>query len=107
MIKRMLANAKCRQFWDAALKRAWHSVWQAAVPLIPAGIAITQIDWLLVLELSLAAGVLSLAKSLAAGVPECTEEVGMQMILKESEDEINGENFFDEAEEVEGGEVDA
>ena len=72
MIKKMLANAKCRQFWDAALMRAWHAVWQAAVPLIPAGIAITQIDWLLVLELSLGAGVCSLVKSLAAGVPECT-----------------------------------
>ena len=72
MIKKMLSNAKCRQFWDAALKRAFHAVWQAAVPLIPAGIAITQIDWLLVIELSLAAGVLSMVKSLAAGVPECT-----------------------------------
>ena len=72
MIKKMLANAKCRQFWDAALMRAWHAVWQAAVPLIPAGIAITQIDWLMVIELSLAAGVLSIVKSLAAGVPECT-----------------------------------
>ena len=70
----MFKNVKCKKWWKAALMRAWHAVWQAAVPLIPAGMAITQIDWLMVVELSLASGVLSLAKSFAAGLPECTEE---------------------------------
>lgn len=74
MLKKMLTNAKCKKWWKAALMRAWHAVWQAAVPLIPAGIAITEIDWLMVLELSLAAGVLSLCKSIAAGLPECKED---------------------------------
>ena len=82
MIKKMLSNAKCKQWWNAALKRAWHAVWQTAVPLIPAGMAITQIDWRLVVGLSLTSGVLSLAKSFAAGLPEC----GIESIVKNTEE---------------------
>ncbi len=59
-----------KEYWKAAGIRAWHAIWQTAVPLIPVGIAITEIDWLTVAEVSLAAGVLSLAKSFAAGMPE-------------------------------------
>lgn len=73
MIDRMINDVKCKKFWKASLVRAWHAVWQAAVPLIPAGMALTQIDWLMVAELSLASGALSLIKSLANGVPECNE----------------------------------
>ena len=81
----MTSNAKCQKWWKAALKRAWHAVWQTAVPLIPAGMAITQIDWLLVVELSLAAGVLSLAKSFATGLPECGTEEVIESIESEGE----------------------
>lgn len=71
-----MKNLTSKKWWKAAGARAWHAVWQTAVPLIPVGMAITEVDWLLVAEVSLAAGVLSLAKSFAAGVPEyvITEE---------------------------------
>lgn len=70
----MLSNAKCKKWWKAALMRAWHAVWQAVVATIGASTLITEPNWALVGSASLMAGVLSLAKSFAAGLPECTED---------------------------------
>lgn len=102
----MFKNVKCRQWWKAAGVRAVRTMAQTAVATIGASTLITEIDWLAVGSATLMAGVLSLLTSIS-GLPECSEEVGMEILLKESEGEINGENFFDEAEEIEGGEENA
>lgn len=74
MLKKILSNAKCKKWWKAALMRAWHAVWEAAVGMLGASTLITEPNWKLVASASLMAGVLSLAKSFATGLPECGEE---------------------------------
>lgn len=106
----------CREFWKAALVRAWHAVWQAAVPLIPVSTAITHLDWLMILEISLSAGLLSLIKSFATGVPECagegatiteTPEIEGEEIIETADEDAEYKGNFTpqiESEAVEGGE---
>ena len=74
MLKKMLTNAKCKKWWKAALMRAWHAVWEAAVGIIGGFTLLSEPNWKLVASASLMAGVVSLAKSFAAGLPECKEE---------------------------------
>ena len=111
----MFKNVKCRKWWKAAGVRAFKTTCQALGSTLPAGFAITPVmiqnaSWnylyviLAWLGTGLLAGVASLLTSVK-GLPECNEEVGFEMLLKESEGEVVGENFFDEVEE--GGEVDA
>ena len=58
-----------KQWWRAALIRALKTVAQAAVGMLPAAAAITQVDWVAVAGCSLLAGLASLLTSLA-GLPE-------------------------------------
>ena len=62
-----------KQFWIGALKRAGHAVAQSALALIgteSALIGITDVDWLRVASVALTAGIISLLKSVAIGIPE-------------------------------------
>ena len=60
--------------WKAFLKaagiRALRTVAQAALAMIPAGIMITEVNWLTVLYTAALAGVCSLLTSIVTGLPE-------------------------------------
>ena len=62
-----------KEFIKAALIRAIKTICQSAVAMIPAGLMITDVDWLTVLGTSLLAGVLSILTSIANGLPEVNE----------------------------------
>ena len=59
-----------KTFWIAALKRAAHTVAQTALGAIGAAAVIEAVDWLHVLSASALAGIISILKSIAVGVPE-------------------------------------
>ena len=59
-----------KDFWKAAGIRALKTFCQTAIAMIPTGIAITEIGWIEVIEVSLTAGVLSILTSVATGLPE-------------------------------------
>lgn len=59
-----------KKFWRAAGIRALRTFAQALIPMIPVGIAITQVDWVMVLEVAASAAVLSIITSLATKLPE-------------------------------------
>lgn len=62
-----------KKFWRAAIIRAVRTFAQALIPMIPVGIAITQVDWVMVLEVAAGAAVLSIITSLATKLPEVDE----------------------------------
>ena len=59
-----------KKFWRAAGIRALRTFAQALIPMIPVDIAITQVDWVTVLEVAASAAVLSIITSLATKLPE-------------------------------------
>ena len=59
-----------KKFWRAAGIRALRTFAQARIPMIPVDIAITQVDWVTVLEVAASAAVLSIITSLATKLPE-------------------------------------
>lgn len=58
-----------KQWWEAAAARAVKTVAQTAVAMLPAAVAIYQVDWITVAGTALLAGVCSILTSLA-GLPE-------------------------------------
>lgn len=59
-----------KEFWRAAGIRALRTMAQAAVVLIPTGVAIQEIGWLHIAGLVAAEGVVSVLSSIATGLPE-------------------------------------
>ena len=59
-----------KEFWRAAGIRALRTMAQAAVVLIPTGVAIQEIGWLHIAGLVAAEGVVSVLTSIATGLPE-------------------------------------
>ena len=57
-------------WFKAAGSRALRTMAQAAIPLIPIGVGLWQIDWWNILGIVLVEGVLSLLTSLTKGLPE-------------------------------------
>lgn len=58
---------------EAALIRALRTMAQVAVAGIPAGVAITAVDWKAVISIAVCSGIVSLLTSLA-GLPEVKDE---------------------------------
>ena len=63
-----------KKFLKAAAIRALRTVMQAAVAVIGASAAISEVDWLAVGSSALLAGILSLLTSIATGLPEVEED---------------------------------
>lgn len=59
-----------KAFWIAAGKRAIHTVAQTALATIGTAAVLSEVNWLAVASASLLAGVISILKSVAIGVPE-------------------------------------
>lgn len=62
-----------KKWWKCAVIRALKTVCQSAVALIPAGVAITAVDWKMVAGTAALSGALSILTSLG-GIPEAKEE---------------------------------
>lgn len=58
-----------KKWWKCAGIRALKTVAQTGVAMIPVGVMISQVDWVMVCSTSLLAGLLSLLTSIA-GLPE-------------------------------------
>lgn len=57
----------------AALKRAGWTAAETALAMLPVGVGIEEVQWLHVLSVVALAAVLSLLKSIVAGMPEVSE----------------------------------
>lgn len=77
----------------AALKRAGHTMAQTAIATIGTAAVIEAVNWHIVISASLLAGLLSLLKSIALGMPEVIESE--DNFLPEALDELtdNKEEF--------------
>lgn len=62
-----------KKWWKAAGIRALKTVCQTAASMITIGAAITEIDWLNILSVSLVAGIYSLITNIG-GLPELKED---------------------------------
>lgn len=59
-----------KEFWKAAGIRAIRTVCQTAIATIGTTAMMTGVDWMLVLDASALAGILSVLNSIATGLPE-------------------------------------
>lgn len=64
-----MSKLSSKEWWKAAGIRAIKTIAQTAIALIPAGVMIQEVNWLMVIGTAGLAGVLSLLTSLA-GLPE-------------------------------------
>lgn len=63
-----------KEFWRAALIRCLHTMAQTALGLLGAGAVLSDVDWLQTLSAAALAGLISLLKSIAVGMPETNRE---------------------------------
>lgn len=75
-----------KDFWKAALIRALHTIAQTAIAAIGTAAVLEDVNWLYVLSATAVAGVLSLLKSIAFGMPEMQSAI-VPDILKEAGDD--------------------
>lgn len=61
-------------FWKAAAIRAAHTMAQTAIATIGTAVLVQEVNWLTVVSATVLAGVISLLKSLAVGLPEVPED---------------------------------
>lgn len=74
-----------KDFWKAAVMRMLHTVAQTAIAAIGTAAVLEDVNWLYVLSATAVAGLLSLLKSIAFGMPEVPPAVEPD-ILEESGD---------------------
>ena len=63
-----------KEFWRAALIRCLHTMAQTALGLLGAGAVLSDVDWLRTLSAAALAGLISLLKSIAVGMPDTNRE---------------------------------
>ena len=78
-------------WWKAAIIRAIKTIAQTAVGMITVGAAISEINWLHILSVSLVAGLVSLLTSIATDLPEVSlalaQESKEELKAKEEDDQ--------------------
>lgn len=67
-------STKMKEKLGAAAIRALHTMAQTALGVIGAGVVLSDVDWVRVLSAAALAGVISLLKSIAVGMPEIEED---------------------------------
>lgn len=65
-----------KAWWIAAGKRALHTMAQVACGFVTVGACISDINWGMMASVSFVAGVASIFKSLAVGIPEVSGDTG-------------------------------
>ena len=79
-----------KEFLKAAGIRALRTVAQAALAMIPAGIMITEVNWLTVLYTAALAGVCSLLTSIVTGLPEVEQKPPNQTLADQAQENKEG-----------------
>lgn len=81
------------KFIKATLIRAIRTMCQTAVAMIGTAVALSDVNWWMVVSASILAGILSILTSVATGLPEADYEMALYMNHDEPEDsEIEDEN---------------
>lgn len=62
-----------KEWFIAAGKRALHTMAQTALGFITVGAAISDVNWKMMASVSFVAGVVSIFKSIAVGIPEVSQ----------------------------------
>lgn len=75
-----------KEWFIAALIRAVRTMAQTALSMLAVGMALSDVDWLQLLSITVVAGIISILTSLATGLPEATTE-GAVVVDVESDDE--------------------
>lgn len=75
------------EWFKAALIRALRTMAQTALSMLTVGMAISDVDWLKLLSITVVAGVISILTSFATGLPEATTDGN---IIISTEDEEGG-----------------
>ena len=70
----MLDKLKSSEFWKATAVRAIKTVCQTAIATIGTSALVSEVNWIVVLDASLLAGILSVLTSIVVGLPEVDYE---------------------------------
>ena len=82
-----------KQFWRASLIRAIRTIAQTAVSLIGTAVAMSDVNWSVVVSASILSGILSILTSIATGLPEVEYAEHIYMSREEPAD-----SYIDESE---------
>lgn len=90
-------NRSGKEWIQAALIRALRTVCQTALSMLTIGMAMSDVDWLQLISISIVAGIISILTSFATGLPEATTE-GTLLINTDADDAsaLMGMNFDEE-----------
>lgn len=83
-----MEDRNTKEFFRAALIRAFKTVLQTALSMMAVGMSITDVQWLHVLSVSAMAGVISLFTSLAIGLPEA--KTSGEILIDTQTDDASG-----------------
>lgn len=75
-----------KEWLEAAVIRAIRTIAQTALSMLTIGMAISDVNWLNVLSVSLVAGLISVLTSIATGLPESKTE-GMLIVNTEADED--------------------
>lgn len=76
------------EWLKAALIRALRTMAQTALSMLTVGMAISDVDWLKLISISVVAGIISILTSFATGLPEATTEG--EIIIDTKSDDASG-----------------
>lgn len=74
------------EWFKAALIRALRTMAQTALSMLTVGMALSDVDWVKLISISIVAGIISILTSFATGLPEATTE-GAVIVNTEADDE--------------------
>lgn len=92
---------KSKSWWEAALIRAIRTFCQTFASMIGVGAALEDLNWLRIISVSLTATILSLATSIATGLPEADISKPKTSEIPETEDLPNSDPNNEEEEDIE------
>jgi cell division FtsZ-interacting protein ZapD len=75
-----------KEFWKSALIRAIKTVAQTLLSSITVGQALSDINWITILSISVVAGICSILTSIITGLPEV--ETDGELTIEKNEDDI-------------------
>lgn len=75
-----------KEWFKAALIRALRTMAQTALSMLTVGMALSDVDWVKLISISIVAGIISILTSFATGLPEATTE-GAVIVNTEADDE--------------------
>lgn len=76
------------EWFKAALIRALRTMAQTALSMLTVGMAISDVDWIKLISISVVAGIISILTSFATGLPEATTEG--ELIVDTKSDDASG-----------------